>query len=300
MIDKDEYPQTAEIESRCVEIIADLWNAPPSDRATGCSTTGSSEAAMLGGLALKWRWRERMRAAGRPSDAAEPRRRASTSRSAGRSSAATGTSSRVSCRWRATATRSAPPRRRRCATRTRSASPRSSARPSTAATSRSPRSPRRSTQLERERRHRRPDPRRRRLRRLHRAVPPAGPRVGLPDPAGAVDQRLRAQVRARLPGRRLGAVARPRRAAEGSDLRRQLPRRPHAHLRAQLLAARERGGRPVPHVHEPRPRGLPRGPAALGRHRAPDRRRDREDRPLRADQRRERPAGVRVQRSSPR
>jgi glutamate decarboxylase len=68
MIDKDEYPQTAEIESRCVEIIAELWNAPPSDRATGCSTTGSSEAAMLGGLALKWRWRERMRAAGRPTD----------------------------------------------------------------------------------------------------------------------------------------------------------------------------------------------------------------------------------------
>src|SRR5579871_3586158 len=53
MIDKDEYPQTAEIESRCVEILADLWNAPPSERATGCSTTGSSEAVMLGGLALK-------------------------------------------------------------------------------------------------------------------------------------------------------------------------------------------------------------------------------------------------------
>jgi glutamate decarboxylase len=68
MIDKDEYPQTAEIESRCVSIIADLWNAPPSDRPTGCSTTGSSEAAMLGGLALKWRWRERMRAAARPTD----------------------------------------------------------------------------------------------------------------------------------------------------------------------------------------------------------------------------------------
>jgi glutamate decarboxylase len=66
MIDKDEYPQTAEIESRCVEMIADLWNAPPSEKATGCSTTGSSEAVMLGGLALKWRWRERMRAAGRP------------------------------------------------------------------------------------------------------------------------------------------------------------------------------------------------------------------------------------------
>jgi glutamate decarboxylase len=68
MIDKDEYPQTAEIESRCVEILADLWHAPSAERATGCSTTGSSEAVMLGGLALKWRWRERMRAAGRPTD----------------------------------------------------------------------------------------------------------------------------------------------------------------------------------------------------------------------------------------
>ncbi|HXR14181.1 MAG TPA: glutamate decarboxylase [Solirubrobacteraceae bacterium] len=68
MIDKDEYPQTAEIESRCVEIIADLWHAPAGEAATGCSTTGSSEAVMLGGLALKWRWRERMRAAGRPTE----------------------------------------------------------------------------------------------------------------------------------------------------------------------------------------------------------------------------------------
>ncbi len=68
MIDKDEYPQTAEIEARCVNIIADMWNSPDHEQATGCSTTGSSEAAMLGGLALKWRWRERMRAAGKPTD----------------------------------------------------------------------------------------------------------------------------------------------------------------------------------------------------------------------------------------
>jgi glutamate decarboxylase len=68
MIDKDEYPQTAAIEARCVNIIADLWNAPDTDQATGCSTTGSSEAVMLGALALKWRWRERARAAGRPTD----------------------------------------------------------------------------------------------------------------------------------------------------------------------------------------------------------------------------------------
>jgi glutamate decarboxylase len=65
MIDKDEYPQTAEIESRCVNILADLWHAPEGGQATGTSTTGSSEAAMLGGMALKWRWRERMRAAGK-------------------------------------------------------------------------------------------------------------------------------------------------------------------------------------------------------------------------------------------
>jgi glutamate decarboxylase len=68
MIDKDEYPQTAEIESRCVRMIAELWNSPEHEDATGCSTTGSSEAAMLAGMALKWRWRERMRAAGKPTD----------------------------------------------------------------------------------------------------------------------------------------------------------------------------------------------------------------------------------------
>ncbi len=68
MIDKDEYPQTAEIESRCVHILADLWNSPSADASIGCSTTGSSEAAMLGGLALKWRWRKRRLAAGKSGD----------------------------------------------------------------------------------------------------------------------------------------------------------------------------------------------------------------------------------------
>jgi glutamate decarboxylase len=59
MIDKDEYPQTAELEARCVNILADLWHAPERGNATGCSTTGSSEACMLAGMALLWRWRER-------------------------------------------------------------------------------------------------------------------------------------------------------------------------------------------------------------------------------------------------
>ena len=64
MIDKDEYPVTAAIEQRCVCMVADLFHAedlrdddPAS--ATGVSTVGSSEAVMLAGLALKWRWRER-------------------------------------------------------------------------------------------------------------------------------------------------------------------------------------------------------------------------------------------------
>jgi glutamate decarboxylase len=64
MIDKDEYPQTAELERRCVNILANLWHAPSHAAdggvaAPGCSTTGSSEACMLGGMALLWRWRAR-------------------------------------------------------------------------------------------------------------------------------------------------------------------------------------------------------------------------------------------------
>jgi glutamate decarboxylase len=60
MIDKDEYPQTAAIENRCVAILSDLWHAPSGDAATGCSTTGSSEACMLAGMALKRRWAARI------------------------------------------------------------------------------------------------------------------------------------------------------------------------------------------------------------------------------------------------
>jgi glutamate decarboxylase len=68
MIDKDEYPQTAEIESRCVHILANLWNSPDAANTLGTSTTGSSEGAMLGGMALLWNWRARQTAAGKPID----------------------------------------------------------------------------------------------------------------------------------------------------------------------------------------------------------------------------------------
>jgi glutamate decarboxylase len=74
MIDKDEYPQTAELEVRCVNMLARLWNAPENGSqatpALGCSTIGSSEAAMFAGLALKRRWQQRRRAAG--ADTARP------------------------------------------------------------------------------------------------------------------------------------------------------------------------------------------------------------------------------------
>jgi len=66
VIDRDEYPQMAELESRCIHMLADLWNSPDAANTLGSSTAGSSEAAMLGGLALKWNWRKRRRR-GKPS-----------------------------------------------------------------------------------------------------------------------------------------------------------------------------------------------------------------------------------------
>ncbi|NBE51262.1 glutamate decarboxylase [Streptomyces boluensis] len=59
MIDKDEYPRTAELERRCVAMLAELWHAPDPQATVGCSTTGSSEACMLAGMALKRRWAKR-------------------------------------------------------------------------------------------------------------------------------------------------------------------------------------------------------------------------------------------------
>jgi glutamate decarboxylase len=68
LIDADEYPQTAELERRCVHMLADLWHTPDSANATGCSAIGSSEACMLAGMAAKWRWRAKRKAAGKPAD----------------------------------------------------------------------------------------------------------------------------------------------------------------------------------------------------------------------------------------
>jgi glutamate decarboxylase len=65
-IDHAEYPQTAEIEQRCIRMLADLFHAP--GETTGARTQGSSEAIMLGALSLKWKWRKRREAAGKGAD----------------------------------------------------------------------------------------------------------------------------------------------------------------------------------------------------------------------------------------
>ncbi|MDO4869847.1 MAG: glutamate decarboxylase [Bacillota bacterium] len=72
-IDKSEYPQTAELENRCVNILADLWNAPKKSEYLGTSTVGSSEACMLAGMAMKFRWRNHAKALGMDTDTLKPR-----------------------------------------------------------------------------------------------------------------------------------------------------------------------------------------------------------------------------------
>src|SRR6266536_6515295 len=67
-IDYEEYPQSAEIQNRCVNMIARLFNAPADDEcspALGTSCVGSSEAIMLGTLAMKKRWQNKRKAEGK-------------------------------------------------------------------------------------------------------------------------------------------------------------------------------------------------------------------------------------------
>ena len=63
-IDHAEYPISAEIEQRCIRMLADLYHAP--GETTGARTQGSSEAIMLGAISLKWKWRERREAESKP------------------------------------------------------------------------------------------------------------------------------------------------------------------------------------------------------------------------------------------
>jgi len=64
LIDKDEYPQTADLEQRCLRMLAHLWQAPDPAATVGTSTTGSSEGCMLAGLVMRWHWRRKRQRAG--------------------------------------------------------------------------------------------------------------------------------------------------------------------------------------------------------------------------------------------
>jgi glutamate decarboxylase len=70
-IDYEEYPQSADIQNRCVSMIGHLFNVPAQangGQAIGTSTVGSSEAIMLAVLAMKKRWQNKRKAAGMPHD----------------------------------------------------------------------------------------------------------------------------------------------------------------------------------------------------------------------------------------
>ncbi|KAG0375619.1 hypothetical protein BGX24_008853 [Mortierella sp. AD032] len=62
--DQDEYPATMRIHARCISIIGNMWKAKG---AVGTATIGSSEAVLLGGLAMKKRWQATMKAQGKDS-----------------------------------------------------------------------------------------------------------------------------------------------------------------------------------------------------------------------------------------
>ena len=244
MIDKDEYPQTAELEMRCVNILSRLWHAPDAAEATGCSTTGSSEAAMLGGLALKRRWQHARKAAGKPAD---------------KPNLVMGINVQV-C-WEKFANywdvemRLVPMEGDRFHLSAEEAVAQCDENTigvvailgSTFDGSYEPVKEicdaldafQAETGIDV------PGPRRRRVRGVRRIVRRSGARVGLPPPPRRLDQRVGAQVRARLPRRRLDRLARREVAARGSDLLGQLPRRQHADLRPQLLAAGRPDRRPV-------------------------------------------------------
>eukprot|EP00124_Ichthyophonus_hoferi_P005256 Ihof_evm1s717 gene=Ihof_evmTU1s717 len=70
-IDQDEYAQTAELQTRCVNMLGRLFHAPlgPEEKAIGTGCIGSSEAIMLAGLAMKWNWRKWRKSKGLSEDA---------------------------------------------------------------------------------------------------------------------------------------------------------------------------------------------------------------------------------------
>ena len=198
MIDKDEYPQTAEIERRCVNMVANLFNAPVDGDAIGVSTIGSSEAVMLAGLAMKWQWRKRREAAGLPTD---------------RPNMVMGSNVQVVwekfCRYWDVEPRYVPVTTTRFVVDPDDVMERVDENTIgvipilgttfTGEFEPDQGDPRPCGRLQRGARPRHPDPRRCGQWRFRCAVPAPRSRVGLPTSPGEVDQRVRPQVRAHLP-----------------------------------------------------------------------------------------------------
>lgn len=74
LADNDEYPSLIEFQQRCITMLSNLWHAPthyneslgrkaPNSIGTAC--TGSSEAIMLGGLAMKKTWQAKRKQQGK-------------------------------------------------------------------------------------------------------------------------------------------------------------------------------------------------------------------------------------------
>ena len=202
-IDHAEYPQTAEIEQRCIRMLADLFHAP--GETTGARTQGSSEAIMLGALSLKWKWRERREKAGKDTH---------------RPNLVFGGDVHVVwekfCRYFDVEPRIIPlqpdkytigPGGRGAARRREHDRRRRGAGHDVHRALRRHRRDQRPARAPQAREgDRRAAARRRRQRRLRLAVPLPALGVGLPARAGALDQRLGPQVRPRLPRDRLAGV----------------------------------------------------------------------------------------------
>ena len=210
-IDHAEYPQTAEIEQRCIRMLADLFHAP--GETTGTRTQGSSEAIMLGALSLKWKWRERREAAGK--DTARP-------------NLVFGGDVHVVwekfCRYFDVEPRIIPLQPDKFTIGPEDVEPHVDENTIGVAAVLGTTFTGHADDIvginallvapARRARARRPAARRRGQRRLRVAVPVPGLGVGLPARAGALDQRVGPQVRARLPGHRLARVPRDERPAE--------------------------------------------------------------------------------------
>ena len=252
-IDHAEYPRTAEIEQRCIRMLADLYHAP--GETTGARTQGSSEAIMLGALSLKWNWRKRREAAGKPID---------------RPNLVFGGDVHVVwekfCRYFDVEPRIVPLQEHKYTIGPEEVEPHLDENTiGVAAVLGTTFTGHRDDVVGIDKllgairgAHRplRTPSRRRRQRRVRLAVPLPGLRVGLPARPRALHQRVRAQVRTRLSGHRLAHLPRAQRPQRGPGVHGELPRQGRRDLHPQLLHRRRDGARAVLQLRPLRARGI--------------------------------------------